>query len=94
VILTVWVLLSAGLDAGGTLLPLQQGGSEGNPLMALALSAGATPFVWITMLLSGVGVRFLAAHQGFPLAARALSGIALGSLALVLSHGVLLLHQG
>jgi uncharacterized protein DUF5658 len=90
---TVWlaVLIYVGsiLDAVLTLLHLQDGGSEANPLMHLALAHGPTVFVTCKLSLTGVVVWFLAVHQQFPLAARGLHGLALGYGVVLAYHLVL-----
>jgi hypothetical protein len=75
------------LDTYVTLVHIQHGGSEANPLMALA--RGPTVFVGIKMGLTGAGAWFLAAHQYFPLASTGLHGLVLGYGALLVYHLVL-----
>jgi hypothetical protein len=77
------------LDAYVTLVHIQHGGSEANPLMALALAHGPTVFVGIKMGLTGAGAWFLAAHQYFPLASTGLYGLVLGYGMLLVYHLVL-----
>lgn len=86
VTLVVLVTVASVLDALLTLLHVQEGGSEANPLMALALATGPTGFVVLKLSLTGVGVWALAAHHHWPLAARGLHG-------LVLSYGLLLVYH-
>jgi hypothetical protein len=76
--LAVLVYVGSILDAVLTLLHLQDGGTEANPLMHLALTQGPTVFVTCKLSITGVVVWFLAVHQQFPLAARGLHGLALG----------------
>ena len=85
------VIISSVLDALFTLVFLDHGGEEANPVMALVLSHGHTPFVGLKMALSGLGAWFLAAHQNFPLAFKALRGLAFGYLMLLLIHATILL---
>jgi hypothetical protein len=66
------------LDALLTLLHLQDGGCEANPLMYLALAYGPTFFVVLKLSITGMAVWILAVHQHFPLAVRGLHGLALG----------------
>lgn len=88
--LVVFVLVCSALDAYLTILHLQHGGQEANPLMALVLAYGDTLFVGIKMALTGAGVWFLAAHQQFPLALRALHGFTCLYVVLLAYHLVLL----
>ncbi len=76
--LAVLVTVASLLDALLTLLHIQEGGSEANPLMALALATGPTGFVLLKLSLTGVSVWVLAVHQQWPLAVRGLRGLALG----------------
>jgi hypothetical protein len=87
--LVMWVLVGSALDAYLTLVHVQHGGQEANPLMACMLAYGDALFVAIKMALTGTGVWFLAAHQQFPLALRALHGFAGLYVALLTYHLVL-----
>ena len=89
--LLVAVIISSVLDALFTLVFLRGGGDEANPVMALVLSHGHTPFVGLKMALTGLGAWFLAAHQNFPLAFKALRVLAFGYLGLLLIHATILL---
>jgi hypothetical protein len=73
------VLVSVGscLDALLTLLYLQGGGSEANPLMHLTLTHSSTLFLACKISLTMVGVWVLAVHQQWPLATCGLYGLAL-----------------
>ena len=84
--LALWVCLASGADAYLTLCHLQDGGHEGNPLMALVLAYGVSLFCWVKIGLTSLGMWVLAAHQQFPLAYRGLQGLALG-------YGLLLLYH-
>ncbi len=53
------------LDALFTLLYLQRGGSELNPLMDAAIRAGVIPFILIKCGLTFVGITFLCLHKNF-----------------------------
>jgi len=77
------------LDACLTLLHLQNGGDEANPLMHLTLAHGPRLFLALKSSLTGAGVWVLAAHQQWPLAARGLHGLALGYGAVLAYHLVL-----
>ena len=86
VVLVTCVLVCSVLDAYFTILHIQDGGQEANPLMALTLSYGYTPFVSIKMVLTGAGAWVLAAHQQFPLALHALYSLTCLYLALLVYH--------
>jgi hypothetical protein len=77
VLLVVIVLIGSLFDAYCTIRYIEQGGSEANPLMALALSWGPGAFTGIKMACTGLGAWFLAVHQQFPLAYTGLHGIVL-----------------
>ena len=91
VVLLFCVLGASALDALCTLLFLQRGGQEANPIMAFVLNYGQTPFVGIKMTLTGIGAWFLVAYHYFPLAYAGLLGLAGGYIGLLLIHAVLLL---
>jgi formate hydrogenlyase subunit 3/multisubunit Na+/H+ antiporter MnhD subunit len=93
VLLVVLVCVSSLMDAYLTLLHIQHGGSEANPLMVLALVYGPTTFVGIKMGLTGLGTWFLAAHQSFPLAYKGLHTLALGYGVVLLYHLMLVLSR-
>jgi hypothetical protein len=80
------------LDALLTLLHLEDGGSEANPLMQLALVQSSTLFLAVKIGLTGPVVWLLAAHQQWPLAVRGLYGLALAYGAVLLYHLVLALR--
>ena len=90
-VLLFFVLLASAGDALCTLLFIQRGGQEANPFMTLLLSYGQTPFVAIKMAFTGVGAWLLVAHHYFPMAYRALLGLAGGYTGLLLMHAVILL---
>ena len=92
VVLALLIVGGSVLDAIWTLLHLQDGGSEANPLMHLALAHGPTAFVACKLSLTGVAVWWLGAHQHFPIATRGLYGFALGYGAVLVSHLILSLH--
>jgi Domain of unknown function (DUF5658) len=91
VVLLLAVLICSVLDAFFTLLFLERGGEEANPVMALVLAHGTIPFVALKMALTGIGVWFLAAHQHFPLAFKGLHILAGGYALLLFIHTALLL---
>jgi hypothetical protein len=90
--LILCVLVGSLVDALLTLEYLRRGGSEANPLMALALTYGPAAFLGLKMGLSGVGVWVLAAHQQVPLALRGLLGLAVVYGLLLVCHVVLRFH--
>jgi hypothetical protein len=90
VVLLFFVLGASVVDALCTLLFLQRGGGEANPIMALMLSYGQTPFVGIKMALTGIGAWFLVAHYYYPMAYKGLLALAGGYIALLLLHAVIL----
>jgi hypothetical protein len=75
--LAVLVSVCSCLDALFTLLYLQGGGSEANPLMHLTLVHSSTLFLACKISLTVAGVWVLAAHQQWPLATGGLYGLAL-----------------
>lgn len=88
----LFVVLGASvLDALFTLLFIQNGGGEANPLMAIMIHRGDTHFVGLKMAATGIGAWFLAAHQGFPMAFRGLHALAAGYVGLLLIHAAILL---
>jgi hypothetical protein len=84
------VVIGSVLDALLTLRFLGDGGKEANPLMALVLTRGHTPFVGLKMALTGLGAWFLAAHRYFPLAYVGLHALAVAYVTLLLLHVMLL----
>jgi Domain of unknown function (DUF5658) len=84
--LAVLVCVSSVLDALLTLLHLEGGGCEANPLMYMALAYGPALFIALKLSITCVAAWFLAAHQQFPLAYRGLHGLALG-------YGVILAYH-
>ena len=90
--LTILVCVGSILDALLTLLHLENGGCEANPLMDVALAHGSALFVVLKLGITSVAAWFLAAHQQFPLAYRGLHGIALGYGVLLAYHLALVLR--
>jgi hypothetical protein len=91
VVLVVMVLTASALDAWLTLIHLQHGGQEANPVMAFVLLYGYSPFVTVKMVLTGMGVWLLAAHQQFSLAWKGLHAMAAIYLLLIGYHMLLML---
>lgn len=81
------------LDALFTLLYIERGGVEANPLMARAIGLGTGTFVGLKMGLTGIGTVLLALHQNFRLGLRGLYAIALIYLILLAYHGFLWLGE-
>ena len=91
--LALCILMGSILDAFLTLLHVQRGGQEANPIMALTLYHSDTTFIGIKMAATGFGVWLLAAHQGFLLAWQALHGLAGVYLLLLMYHVLLIWHS-
>ena len=87
--LTAFVFVGSILDALLTLLYVQGGGGEANPLMRLALVHSPTLFLTLKVGITGAAVWLLAAHQQWPLAVRGLYGLTLGYGAVLVYHLVL-----
>jgi hypothetical protein len=81
------------LDALFTLLYIERGGGEANPLMARAIGLGARTFVGLKMALTGIGTVLLALHQNFRGGLRGLYVIVLIYLFLLVYHGFLWLGE-
>jgi len=90
VTLLVYVILGCSvIDALLTLLYIEHGGGEANPIMAITINWGLTWFVALKMLLTAAGILMLAIHQNFRFGLRGLYGMAIIYLALMVYHGVL-----
>jgi hypothetical protein len=90
VTLLVYVILGCSvIDALLTLLYIERGGGEANPVMAIAINWGLSWFVALKMLMTAVGLIMLAIHQNFRLGLRGLYGMAIIYLALMVYHGIL-----
>jgi hypothetical protein len=94
VFLTLLVMFCSIADALLTLLYLQSGGSELNPLMRAALDHSIMTFIGIKIGLTSLCTWFLAAHQQFPLAFRALHAFAVVYLVLLGIHAGLIWGGG
>ena len=77
------------LDALFTLVHIDDGAGELNPVMNMALSQGDYFFLAMKLLLTGFGTWLLAIHQNFRLASIALYLIAGGYTLLMLYHVML-----
>ena len=91
-VLAISVVILSILDAVFTLLHLQNGGREVNPVMELALFTGVPVFLCVKTGLTNLGVIFLAMHQNFRLGRAALRVTAGGYALLILYHAALLLR--
>lgn len=91
VLLVLFVMLASICDALLTLIHLENGGSEANPMMALILHQGTEPFLQVKLGLTGAGAWLLAAHERFPLAFHSLHCMAVVYGLLLMFHGMLLL---
>lgn len=87
------ILACSILDALLTLLYIQRGGGEANPIMALAIDSGMTTFVAIKMVLTAFGAIMLAIHQNFRLGSQGLYGMAFIYMALLFYHAILWTDQ-
>lgn len=82
-------MLASAFDAYFTLLHLQVGGVEANPVMLLAVERGPLFFVSVKMALTAGGCLLLAAHQLFPLGILGLRLLAGGYSILLAYHALL-----
>jgi Domain of unknown function (DUF5658) len=89
IVLVFFVVLCSALDALFTLMHVQQGGDEANPIMAMALDQGMTSFVGAKMALTGLGAVLLALHQHFWLGICGLYALALIYASLLIYHLIL-----
>jgi hypothetical protein len=89
--LTLLIVLFSSLDAYFTLLHIEGGGHELNPLMHLALLTGVPAFTIIKICVSSAAAMFLATHGNFRLGSHALGFCAMAYTALLGYHGVLFL---
>lgn len=90
--LALAVVLLSLLDAIFTLLHLEQGGREINPIMALVLLLGVPAFLVTKTVLTNLGVLCLVAHQNFRLGRLALEGATAVYSGLLVYHAVLILR--
>lgn len=89
VVLVCAVVVASTLDAFFTLLHVEQGGQEGNPLMALALAHSPMTFIGLKISLTNVSAWLLAVHQQFMLAYTGLHAVTVLYLMLLGYHGML-----
>ncbi|HEY7493750.1 MAG TPA: DUF5658 family protein [Candidatus Tectomicrobia bacterium] len=89
VLLVIFVLTSSALDALFTLLHIQQGGSEANPIMALLIERGSATFVGLKMSLTSFGALILAGYQHVWLGLQGLYLLSLVYSGLLIYHGII-----
>jgi hypothetical protein len=89
VLLVLLVVVFSALDALLTLLHIERGGFEVNPVMRWALETGMGTFVATKTVGTSVGAIFLAIHQNFPLSRVALHVVAVVYGAILGYHGIL-----
>jgi Domain of unknown function (DUF5658) len=89
VLLVIFVLTGSALDALFTLLHIQQGGSEANPIMALLLEQGNSTFVGLKMSLTSFGALVLAGCQHIWLGIQGLHLLSLVYGGLLVYHGII-----
>ena len=92
--LAILVIALSAIDALCTLIHLQNGAIEANPVMAIALLYGVEVFLVAKGGLTLLGVVLLAVHENFRCSAVGLRCLAVGYLTLTLYHVALLLHLG
>ena len=92
VVLTLAVVVFSSLDALFTLLHLESGAEEMNPLMRLALLGGLPVFLGLKTWGTGLGALFLAVHQNFHISWLALHGVAVAYGVLLAYHVLLFLR--
>ena len=88
--LVVFVLVCSALDALFTLIHIQYGGTEANPIMAMALDFGPASFVRAKMGLTGLGAILLASYEHLRLGLACLYLIAIVYAGLLLYHAMLI----
>ena len=93
VYLVLFVLICSALDALFTLMHIQQGGSEANPIMAMALDFGVASFVRAKMGLTGLGAILLAVYERLWLGSVCLYLTAFVYAGILLYHAALFFHR-
>lgn len=82
----VAIMVLCVLDALFTLLYLQRGGTELNPIMAAAIGMGVIPFLAIKNGLTILGVLFLCLHKNFRHVKPVIVGVLVLYLLLLMYH--------
>ena len=85
-----FVVLASALDAFLTLVHINRGGSEVNPVMDVVLSHGVFFFLSVKLIVTTLGVWLLAVHQLFPVGRLSLRFVAWTYVFLLFYHGFLL----
>jgi len=94
VIILAYMIISCSIfDALLTLLYIERGGGEANPVMAAAIDFSTTAFVGLKMALTIFGIALLAVHQNFRLGLRGLYAMTLIYLVLLAYHGLIWLGE-
>ena len=94
VIILAYMIISCSiLDALLTLLYIERGGGEANPVMAVAIDFGMTAFVGVKMALTIFGIGLLTLHQNFRLGLRGLYSVTIIYLVLLAYHGLIWLGE-
>ncbi|MCZ6873796.1 MAG: DUF5658 family protein [bacterium] len=93
VCLVLFVLICSALDALFTLMHIEQGGTEANPIMAMALDFGPASFVRAKMGLTGFGAILLAGYERLWLGLVCLYLTAIVYAGLLLYHAVLFFNR-
>jgi len=93
VALVVFVLLLNILDALFTMMWIQRGGSEGNPVMAWVLEFGNSAFLVQKCLIVGIWLILLLVHKNFKIARVGLWALA-GVYSLLMIYHVVLVFFG
>jgi hypothetical protein len=93
ILLACMILFCSILDALLTLLYIERGGGEANPVMAVAIDFGTTAFVGHKMALTILGIGLLTLHQNFRLGLRGLYGMTIIYLVLLAYHGIIWLGE-
>ncbi len=88
--LSIFVVVLSSLDAAFTLLHVDSGGSELNPLMAAVLAWGVGAFVVTKTVSTAAGALFLASQESYPAARLALRSAAALYMLVLAYHGWLL----
>lgn len=91
-LLVMWVALLNVADSFFTLIHLQNGGSEANPVAAAMLLTGTVPFVLLKSGVIAVALLVLCVHKNFRLA-RAGLWIAASTYTLLLCYHLLLFRR-
>lgn len=91
--LVLFVLVCSAFDALFTLIHIEQGGSEANPIMAMALGYGPGHFVRAKMGLTGLGAILLASYERLRLGSVCLYLTAMLYAGILLYHAMLYVNR-